>query len=99
MEEIMFKVIAKMATVPGKSKEFIASVAKMAPQTRAMKGCLAYNLTQSRTDENIFIFVEEWENNEVFKQHFSEEFTKVFESELEGVLASGPEPYECNIVV
>ena len=95
----MFKVIAKMVTIPGKSKEFIASVAEMAPQTRAMKGCLAYNLTQSRTDENVFIFVEEWENDEVFAQHFNEEFTKVFESKLEGVLASDPEPYECYIVL
>ena len=95
----MFKVIAKIVTVPGKSREFIASVDNMAPKTRAMNGCLAYNLTQSRTDENVFIFVEEWENDEAFKQHFNEEFTKIFESELEGVLDSGPETYECNIVV
>ena len=95
----MFKVIAKMTTVPGKSKDFISSVAEMAPKTRAMNGCLAYNLAQSRSDENTFIFVEEWENDEVFKQHFNEEFTKVFESKLDGVIASGPEAYICNVII
>lgn len=95
----MFVVIAKQRCLPGKAEVLKENVAKLAPQTRQYPGCLKYQLLQSREDENLFMFYEEWENEEVFEKHFSADFTKEFEKTLEGVVEGEVEPAILNIVV
>lgn len=94
----MFRVLAKMEVLPGKSGEFRKNILKLAPQTIEYPGCLSYEVLQSNENENIFWMCETWEDEQHFQEHFSADFTKEFEKTLEGVAAKDVEPYICKIV-
>ena len=40
--------------------------------TRREQGCLRYDLMQSRTDPEAFVFIEEWEDEAALQSHLSE---------------------------
>lgn len=94
----MFRVLAKMEVVPGKSEVFRENILKLAPQTKAYPGCLSYEVLQSTENENIFWMCETWEDEKCFQEHFSADFTKEFEASLEGVAAKDVEPYICKVI-
>lgn len=95
----MFTVIAKQKVLPGKAEIFKNNIAELAPKTRQCKGCISYELLQSREDENTFLIHEVWDNDDDFKAHFEEPFTIEFEKTLDGIVDGEVEPYTCNRVV
>lgn len=94
----MFRVLAKMEVVSGKSEEFRKNILKLAPQTKAYPGCLSYEVLQSIEKDTIFWMCETWEDEKSFQEHFSAHFTKEFEASLEGIVAKDVEPYICKVI-
>ena len=51
-------------------KELVKSeVLKLVEPTRKEKGCINYDLHQDNNNENLFIFHENWESEELLKAH------------------------------
>ena len=94
----MFRVLAKMEVVPGKSEIFRENILKLAPKTKAYPGCMEYEVLQSSEDENIFWMCETWKDEQSFQEHFSADFTQEFEASLAGVAAKEVEPYICKVI-
>lgn len=53
-------------------------------------GCQRCDFCQSIVDDNIFFFIEEWENMENFINHLKSDYFKI----LKGVMNLLKEPYE-----
>lgn len=81
----MFKVIAKMEVAPDKCDDFMKNIAELALKAERCGGCYLYEPVRSCEEKNIFMIIEEWENNEMFEAHFKEPFIKKFESNCNGM--------------
>lgn len=62
--------IAYATAQKGKEKETFELLSGLVAPTRAEKGCINYDLHQSLEDPRLFVFYENWENQEVLDRHF-----------------------------
>lgn len=64
----MIRVICKLTVQKRKIESFIKMVSPGVAE-RKEEGQLAYNLVQDVNEENVFLFVEEWESQEALQKH------------------------------
>ena len=68
----MIFVVATIVLKSGQRGEFVEKANELVvQQTRAERGCLFYDLTESTSDPNLAIFVERWDSREALEAHFS----------------------------
>ena len=60
----MIAVRLTMKAVPEKRKELVQTLMGMIEPSRKVKGCISHNLYQNLEDDNLFILVEGWKNQE-----------------------------------
>lgn len=65
----MIVVIARLQTDDEKRDALIAAGQKLAAASRAEDGCLNYRLHEDTEQRNHFVFVEEWESQEILEAH------------------------------
>ncbi|MPQ31814.1 antibiotic biosynthesis monooxygenase [Clostridium estertheticum] len=65
----MITIVAKNSIKQGKTEEFKNLAEKLINESRKEKGNVSYNLYQDANDNNIFTFIEEWENEDIIKNH------------------------------
>lgn len=65
----MIVINAKFFVKPEVKAEFLAKVAALITATRKEDGCLAYNLFQSVEDDNAFVMVENWCDQQAVDGH------------------------------
>ncbi len=65
-----------------------SEVLKLIEPTRQEKGCLQYDLHQDNEKPEIFIFVENWENKELWQIHMESNHLKSFVKNTDGALAN-----------
>lgn len=68
----MFKIIivtAKCELIENKKQEFIELAEELIKATRNEKGCISYILCEDIKEENILVFVEQWESQEALDGH------------------------------
>jgi quinol monooxygenase YgiN len=66
----MIFVIATMKTSPENQQVLVEAARDCISKTRKEAGCISYELHQSVSDANTFVFVERWENREALEAHF-----------------------------
>ncbi|MBU3075057.1 putative quinol monooxygenase [Clostridium estertheticum] len=65
----MITIVAKNSIKQGKTEEFKNLAEKLINESRKEKGNVSYTLYQDANDNNIFTFIEEWENEDIIKSH------------------------------
>lgn len=66
----MIFVIATLKTTPENQQVFAASAHDCIAETRKEAGCISYDLHQSVSDANTFVFVERWQDRASLEAHF-----------------------------
>ncbi len=62
-------VLASLKAKKGKTEEVKKLGLALVGPTRAEAGCVSYDFHQDTTDENIFIFYENWASKQAFEKH------------------------------
>ena len=87
---MMIKVIAKFNFKVGNIDKVKTLCAELIDATRKEVGCIQYDLLQSDKDENVMVFVENWESQKALDVHSaSEHFTRIV-PQLAGLCAELP---------
>ena len=85
-------IIAKLPIQEGKGPEFEAFFTELAKQVRANEpGNLAYQLTKSRTEPNVYKVLELYKDQEAVDLHGKTEYFRAAGPKFAGVLAGRPE--------
>ncbi|MFZ5720683.1 MAG: putative quinol monooxygenase [Pseudomonadota bacterium] len=85
-------VIAKIPVQEGKAAEFEAFFTELAKQVRANEpGNIAYQLTKSRTEPNVYKVLELYKDQEALTHHGGTEYFKAAGPKFAAVLAGRPE--------
>ena len=79
-------IIAKIEAKPEKLDEVKKAVLKLIDPTREEQGCIQYDLHQENQQKEVFIFVENWENQALWEAHMQSEHLQSFIKETEGLL-------------
>ena len=88
----MIGVIATLKVAEGKNAEFEAIFTDLAKQVRANEpGNVAYQLTKSRTEPNVYKVLELYKDQDALTHHGGAEHFKAAGAKLAGVLAGRPE--------
>ena len=80
---IIARILAKK-----ENREFIkAETLKLVDPTRSEEGCISYDLYEDNENENLFIFIENWESEALLQKHTKSthfvEFSKATEGTFE----------------
>jgi quinol monooxygenase YgiN len=85
-------VIAKLPIQEGKAAEFEAFFGELQKQVRANEpGNIAYQLTKSRTEPNVYKVLELYKDQDALTQHGQTDHFKAAGPKFAGVLAGRPE--------
>ncbi len=84
----MIYVIATAHVRPEAREQYLEAARACIAATREETGCLAYDLHQSVTDPNRFVFVERWTSREALQGHFAADHLQTFRGIARGCLAS-----------
>ena len=67
----MLTIIARPTVAPERVEELKRAMLDLVAKTVREQGCLRYELHQDNDQPNKFIFVECWENRELWQQHMN----------------------------
>ena len=85
-------VIATLPIQDGKTAEFEAVFSELAKQVRANEpGNIAYQLTKSRSEPNVYKVLELYNDQEAVTQHGASDHFKAAGAKLAGLLAGRPQ--------
>ena len=85
-------IVATIRIQDGKAGEFEAFFGELAKQVRANEsGCLAYQLTKSRTEPNVYKVLELYKDQDALTHHGGTEYFKAAGPKFAAVLAGRPE--------
>ena len=65
----MVTLIAKLTVKAGKEREFEEAMKKVVPEVRKESGNRAYCMCRSKTDPRVFVFYEEYVDDDAFAAH------------------------------
>ncbi|MBE9128960.1 MULTISPECIES: putative quinol monooxygenase [unclassified Coleofasciculus] len=85
------RILARLVALPGKEDVLKALLLELVEATRKETGCITYELLQSPAVPTEFAFVEEWENEEVWKLHMDSFHVEQAFREGEALFASPPD--------
>ena len=71
-------VIATARIRPERREAFLAAAKACVEETRREAGCLRYDMHESVSEPNCFVFVEEWTSKEAIDAHFERPHTIAF---------------------
>ncbi len=59
----------RMTAVSGKGDVMVDLVKRLARESRAEEGCLSYDVFRGTHDTDLFVILERWENEELWRLH------------------------------
>ncbi|MBX2853555.1 MAG: antibiotic biosynthesis monooxygenase [Rhodobacteraceae bacterium] len=66
---ILLHIIARIQAAPGQADALETEMRQLVDDTRKEPGCLRYNLTRGTENGDLFVFIEEWESHDHWRQH------------------------------
>lgn len=66
----MIYLVATLTVKPDQRAEFITNARDVIAATRREAGCISYELTNSVTEPDTFLFVERWQSRDALDAHF-----------------------------
>ena len=83
-------VVTGRAHVPAENRErFVAVAAAMCSSSREEDGCRGYRVYADLEQDDQYVFVEEWDDDEALQRHFAQPHTATFMKALPTLLG-GP---------
>jgi len=83
-------VIAHIRAKPGKERQVKEALLALCGPTRAEKGCINYDLHQSREDPVLFAFHENWDSKNDLDVHLQSRHVQAFLNRADELLAERP---------
>jgi quinol monooxygenase YgiN len=87
----MIVVVGRVVTDADRRDELVRIGQTVARASREEAGCLSYRLYQDTELENEFVFVEEWESNDVLQRHFATSHVGEFMQAIQATLVAPPD--------
>ena len=87
MSEIL-TIIAKIEVKADKLDVVKAKILNLIAPTRKEVGCIQYDLHQDNQQPEVFIFVENWENQALWEAHIKSNHLQSFIKDTEGLLVN-----------
>lgn len=84
----MIYVIATITVHPGTAEALLAAAHPAIAETRKETGCIAYDLHQSVTAPDTFVFVERWGTREQLAAHMQTPHFKVWREAAKDLIAT-----------
>jgi quinol monooxygenase YgiN len=84
-------VVVRLKAKAGKEAQVRQELFSLLAPTRAEQGCINFDMHQAPNDPSLFLFHENWENEEDLKRHFETPHITRWIQEAKGLLA---EPME-----
>lgn len=87
---------AVIKALPGKADEMKAILLELVEDSTKEAACIQYDLHQSASEPNVFIFHEIWQDTESLEQHNKTPHLLRFKETSKYLLAEAPEIYLTN---
>lgn len=85
-------VVTGRVQIPAASRErFLEIATEMCRRSREDEGCSGYRVYADLEQDEHYVFIEEWADEEALHRHFAQPHTGAFMSELPGLLAGRPD--------
>ncbi|MHB8531178.1 MAG: putative quinol monooxygenase [Solirubrobacteraceae bacterium] len=80
------------AEIPAANRaRFIEIATEMCRRSREDEGCRGYRVYADLEQENRYVFIEEWADEDALQKHFAQPHTGAFMAELPGLLGGPPD--------
>lgn len=81
-------IVAQIKAAPGKEDLVREELKKLIDTTRAEEGCLQYDLHEDNATPGHFVFFENWENRELWRQHMEAPHLAAYVKATEGAVSN-----------
>lgn len=81
-------IIAKLQAETDKIDLLRVELLKLIAPTRMEKGCIRYDLHQDNSNPELFIFVESWENRQLWQAHMNSAHLQAYTQATKGAVAN-----------
>ncbi len=81
--------VAQLKAKPGEEEAVRKALIVLVDATRKEKGCLCYNLHQSKKDKTLFAFYEQWVDQKAFDAHGKSPHMAAMSKAIQGKTARG----------
>ena len=81
-------IVAQIKAAPGKEDLVREELKKLIDITRAEEGCLQYDLHEDNATPGYFVFYENWENRELWRQHMEAPHLAAYVKATEGAVSN-----------
>jgi quinol monooxygenase YgiN len=87
----MIVVVGRVRTDPDKRDALVRVGQAVAATSRAEPGCISYRLYEDTEIENEFVFLEEWDSDEVLQRHFTTPHIREFMEAIPATIVAPPD--------
>jgi len=87
----MILVVGRVKTDAHKREALIRIGQAVAGASRAEAGCISYRVYEDTESSDEFVFVEEWESDEVLQQHFKTPHVAEFMGAIPAAIVGAPD--------
>lgn len=94
----MILLIAKNTVQKGKQQEFVALAKEMIVNTRKEAGCVSYDLVADQNDEQIYFFVEKYQDEKAVEFHRGTAYFQTIVPQLGALRVKPSEVSTCTVV-
>ena len=81
-------ILAQITAAPGKEDLVRRELEKLVPITRGEAGCLQYDLHVDSENPGFFVFYENWESRELWRDHMNAPHLAAYMAATEGAVAN-----------
>ena len=81
-------ILAQITAVEGKEDLVRAELEKLVGATRGERGCLQYDLHVDNQAPGFFVFYENWENRDLWREHMNAPHIAAYTQATEGAVAN-----------
>ncbi len=99
MPQHTIQVIARITAQAGNSHEVHSLLQAIVAPTRQESGCLNYRLYRNRNDPAVFVFIEEWSDEQAIIEHFRQPYIQAVFSKALPLLAEPPQIEQYELLV
>lgn len=94
----MIVLISKNTLQEGKEQDFVLIAEKMAVETQKEEGCCFYRLAKDAETENIYYFIEAYENDAALEAHRNSVHFQTYVPQLGGLRTKPSELTKCEVI-
>jgi quinol monooxygenase YgiN len=87
----MIVVTGRVQISAANRERFLEIATEMCRRSRDDQGCLGYRVYADLEQDEQYVFIEEWADDDALQRHFVQSHTSAFMAELPGLLGAAPD--------